>query len=282
MLKKIETVEHLPTGLHAEFVTITPEIASSYLDTNAENRKASRRFVEMFTADMKSGQWQITGDAIKFDKSRRLIDGQHRLMACVAAEKPFKTFVVYGLDRSVRNVVDTGKARTGGDLLAMQGIKNANNIATALRFLVNEKRGFSVRGGSSAVSNATLMRTHSKHPEIGLYVPMPGAFPRGISVGAVGYVNFVGSAILGKKGRAAAMISVLKTGQPDYEGDPIHRYRERIIRHYADSIGAHTDRVATFQTLKTAWNAFAKKDTIERLVWSPEPVAIDGLDLKDL
>ena len=262
-------------GVSIEMVTVTPEIAKSWLDKNTSNRKPNSRFVTRFIRDMKRKEWLITGDPIKFDKSGTLIDGQHRLSACVMAETPFDSYVAYGLDENARTVVDTGKARSGSDVLHMNGIKNANQLATALRILINEKSEANYR---SPVTNTELLAAFYKHPKMQLWAPYVGAFPNGISVSLVGYVAYVGGHVLGKKDRAAAMVEVLKTGKPDYDGDPIHRYREKIIRSKDDTIGHIRARDSVVWTLKHCWNLFAKRQPVGRLDWLKEDVEIIGLD----
>ena len=54
-----------------------------------ENRALGRRLraakIEQFRRDMLAGKWRLTGQAIHFNVRGQLIDGFHRLTACVAA-----------------------------------------------------------------------------------------------------------------------------------------------------------------------------------------------------
>ena len=72
-------------------VLITPEIAEAWLTQNNNNRPVSAGVIRKYARDMRADKWLFTGDAIRFDKNKNLIDGQHRLMACIAAETPFRT-----------------------------------------------------------------------------------------------------------------------------------------------------------------------------------------------
>ena len=267
-------------GVVIETTTVTPSIAAAWLDKNVQNRKRNARFVSRFARDMKNGDWQMTGDSIKFDKLNNLVDGQHRLTACVESGVNFKTIVVYGLEPASRDVVDTGKPRTNGDVLAMHGATNSVAVAATLRFLINEKRGFNEK---TAITHSELVEAFARHPNIGLYVPHPGFFPRSVSPFIVGYVNYVGSTLLhNKKGRAQAMMDVLKTGCPDYDDDPIHAYRERVIRAATSREKIVGNRAANASTFKYCWNAFAKREPIKRLKVQKTDFAIDGLDLDRL
>lgn len=281
MLKELNRTLRAP-DVKTEIVDITPGTAAAWLETNINNRKRHRRFVSQFARDMAAGRWVLTGDSIKFDTKRNLIDGQHRLAACVEANVPFKSIVVYGLPRSAQDVLDTGKARSGSDVLSMRQMPNTTNVAGTLKLLINEKRGTSNVGGVSAITHSEMLAALSKHPDLPLYVSTPGSFPRGISHSQVSYIRYVAAKLIGADELSAAMINVLKTGVPDYPGDPIHQFRERIVKTYAERIGASTSREATFWTLKHCWNCFAKREKVDRLKWRTSDVAIVGLDLRKL
>lgn len=266
-------------GLKIEYVEITPDIARSWLDTNQNNRRINKRFVSQFVQDMKSGNWQITGDAIRFDSNGTLIDGQHRLRACIEAGASFPSYVMYGLDPSSKEVIDTGKARSARDVLSMRGLTNSGAIATALKIIVIEKSGGA--GEAKGLTHTVITETLEKHPALPLWVPVPGTFPNGISVPLVGYVAYVNGHLLNHKSRAHAMVNVLKTGEPDYEGDPIHKYREKIIRSREESVASIRTRRSVLWTFKYCWNLFLKRKPLERLQWAREDVDLIGLD-KDL
>ncbi|MDP2620568.1 MAG: hypothetical protein Q8P46_10395, partial [Hyphomicrobiales bacterium] len=73
---------------------ITPELAREWLEkTNRKNRPLSELKWTAYAVDMLEGRWQYNGDAIRFGSDGVLLDGQHRLMACVEAGIPFETDV---------------------------------------------------------------------------------------------------------------------------------------------------------------------------------------------
>jgi len=265
-----------------EIMTVTPEIAAAWLENNVGNRKQMTRFKTQYARDMAAGEWKLSGDSIKFDRDRNLIDGQHRLAACVEAGVNFETVVAYGFDRDVRNVVDTGRARAPRDILTMNGVPNAPHVASTLKLLVNQKRGITNIGGQGTISHSELMDALDRHPSLPLYVYNGGVFPRGIQIAAVSYINYVACAMLGQRDEAERMIEVLKTGKQDYDGDPIHKFRERVIKNYADTKAAGRNRDAPLWTLKKAWNMFVQKKSIERLQFADSDVDIEGLDLSKL
>lgn len=124
--------------MNIEIIAVSPTLAAQWLATNTtNNRKIIKATVDRYANDMIKGKWQITGEAIKFDRDGKLIDGQHRLSAVVASHKTVKMAVVNGLDPEVLSVIDTGRTRTGGDALTIAGLaENANNIAALARKII--------------------------------------------------------------------------------------------------------------------------------------------------
>lgn len=102
----------------AKVETITPEIAKTMLGENVNNRRISRDNVNLFAREIRNGEWRFNGEAIKFGKDGRLLDGQHRLLAVIAADKPLTTLVIRGLEDETQQTMDSGKTRTLGDVLA--------------------------------------------------------------------------------------------------------------------------------------------------------------------
>jgi hypothetical protein len=120
-------------------VIITPEIAEAWLTQNNNNRPISAATIRKYARDMRADKWLFTGDAIRFDKNRVLIDGQHRLMACIAAETPFRSLVVYGVEPDAKSVIDGALMRRPSDVLAMDGYHNVLTLASAARWLALAK-----------------------------------------------------------------------------------------------------------------------------------------------
>jgi hypothetical protein len=95
---------------------VSPLLAAYILDHhNARNRKPAASTVAAYARDMRDGRWMRNGDRIRFDQDGNLIDGQHRLMAIVAAGISIPMDFVFGLPNSVRVTVDGGRTRSVGD-----------------------------------------------------------------------------------------------------------------------------------------------------------------------
>lgn len=101
---------------------VTPEMAKAWLEErNTNNRRIKDRTVQSFAHDMKAGKWDPDASDIKFARTGELIDGQHRLQACVLADVPFPTLVRTGVGQQTRQRVDTGTRRSAADAIKMAG-----------------------------------------------------------------------------------------------------------------------------------------------------------------
>lgn len=116
-------------------ILITPDIARHYLSMNTTNRRISDVKVAQYVRDILNDRWKSdTAECIKFSKSGKLIDGQHRLTAIVKANTPVSMCVVDGLGDDVFSVLDTGKSRNAGDSFKVAEIKNANVTPSIIAF----------------------------------------------------------------------------------------------------------------------------------------------------
>ena len=109
--------------ISAKFETISPSQAEKWLEQNPRNRNLSKRRVDRLVKSLKSGQWLCNGEAIKIADNGTLIDGQHRLTACMVSKKPMESFVVRGLPANAIATIDLGAPRTLGNHLQMAGYK---------------------------------------------------------------------------------------------------------------------------------------------------------------
>lgn len=123
------------TEIQAAMETITPETAKKMLSNNDNNRKISHHMVDLYAREMQNGEWSANGEAIKFSESGRLLDGQHRLMAVISSGIPLYTLVIRGLKDETQQTMDSGKKRSVGDALNLQGERNSNQLAAIARIV---------------------------------------------------------------------------------------------------------------------------------------------------
>lgn len=147
-----------------ETVVITPELAEKWLSLNTNNRPIRNGAVMKYAGDMVNGRWKLNGETIKLNGDR-LIDGQHRLRACIQAKTPFVSLVVHNVDAGVFDTIDRGMVRSFGQVLGIAGTKNANAVAAAARILWLLETGRSAIGGGDSTIGE-LEEIISRYPEI--------------------------------------------------------------------------------------------------------------------
>lgn len=142
-----------------DVVTITPEMAASLLQRNDHNRSIKRANVEFLKKQLKDGQWQLNGESVKISPSGRLLDGQHRLTACVESGIPFQTLVVHGVAEESQVTMDTGFVRDFANVLQLNGYKNTVNLSVTVRtcYMADTQGVAAAADGSfRKLSNSTL------------------------------------------------------------------------------------------------------------------------------
>lgn len=153
---------------HQYIATITPDVASSMLRANLHNRPISKTHVDDYAKAIKRGEWRLNGESIKLASDGTLLDGQHRLMAVIAAGHPITSYVTVGLEKDVFGSLDQGLRRKASDALAIAGEVNAYSLASAARAVVMLKTGIGKR--RPAISAAQCMDTLKDMPSLRFWV----------------------------------------------------------------------------------------------------------------
>lgn len=127
----------------ASFVSVSSDTAARWLKHNTHNRPLSETAVLRYQMDMEAGRFGLTGEPIQFSKSGVLLNGQNRLTALANCIPPISLtmLVVRGLDDDVQRYMDQGVKRTPGQQLALMGIRNSAQIASAVRLLMTWQGG---------------------------------------------------------------------------------------------------------------------------------------------
>ena len=117
--------------MKATVIAITPNYAEKLLKLNTNNRALNNSTVQKYASEMKAGNWKSNGDTITISKDR-LIDGQHRLKACVESNTPFETILVEGVVNDVFDTKDVGKRRSISDILSIAGERYTIPLAASI------------------------------------------------------------------------------------------------------------------------------------------------------
>jgi len=143
---------------------ITPEIATSLLERNNNNRKMRNKNVQALSFDIENGYWSMTGNAISLDNQGNLQDGQNRLQAIVNTDIAVPCVVVRGLPLSTMEVTDIGSSRSLGDTLKLEGTSDYNHLGATIRGVFLWKK-YGNPGVSDKPSQRSLLNFWRSNPD---------------------------------------------------------------------------------------------------------------------
>lgn len=108
---------------------------------NFKNRGLKKHQKQFLQGQIDSGKFVYNGETIIVGDNGQILNGQHRLAACVATGKPIEVLMVFGVPAAAFVTVDQGARRGGADVLCIEGHKNCNALAGALRQIDNYYKG---------------------------------------------------------------------------------------------------------------------------------------------
>lgn len=248
---------------------ITPAKATEMLKRNTNNRPFTPHTADGYARQINNNTWPDTGATIVFSQTGRLLDGQHRLYACIQTGKTIKFDIKFGIDDSAFAFIDAGKKRSSGDIFAINGVKNARLMSAATSRLINLQEDWP--GGARhdkqgyRYTSAEIYERFTEYLDLplstrpGMLFKREGDFLEGALAVALHY-------ICAKKCRrdADVFFKMFADGIGlKSKRDPVARLRVRLIKNKtADEHFGMRKKSAL--TLK-AWNAFRAGQTIGNL-----------------
>lgn len=142
--------------------TITPAMAAKFMEEHeavvrscgleSMNRIINDNTVTQYGRDMSQGKWEPNGETVKRSARGRIVDGQHRLWACIQSDTPFETgfmdnIAVKDEDRYFVTT-DIGRTKTPSAFISASGIGYGGIAAPAARLIMAYK------------THKTLTKTH--------------------------------------------------------------------------------------------------------------------------
>lgn len=254
-----------------EIKTITPAEAAEMVDSNREDRKINDGYVSQYARDMKNGEWELNGSTILIDKTRKRIDGNHRLLGCIEAGVPFTTLVVSDVKNEVKLTVDQGRGRSFTDQVSVAGFDPAT--AAAVRgYIKLSMLDRNDNGDYRRVTMKELMAELQTSPE--LYVK---AAKYGTKISKCAEFDFAGRVISG------SYVYLVKSC--GYEEEKITSFFNQVAN-LADTCSAtralnrtlsgwkrtHEWKKCPYETQQglviKAWNAFIKGEEVDYMSYS--------------
>jgi hypothetical protein len=142
---------------------ITPYTASQILKTQKLNRKVAQSRVLEYARRMEQSEWTVS-DAIKFDETGSLIDGQHLLMAVCRSGVEFWFPLIVGYPAYSQHVMDLGLNRTVAQIGQLQGLETTTHNVSIVRALFLPTAGYT-SAGSMLSSPQKVLNLLIQHKE---------------------------------------------------------------------------------------------------------------------
>jgi hypothetical protein len=237
-----------------ELLRITPQLAEELLRKNKNNRPLRNNYHERMARDMKANAWKLTGDTIKFDKEGNLIDGQHRLWACLDAEVPFDTFVAYDVEEGSFEVVDSGMKRSPSDAVFLRdkSQQNPGQLTAAANLLWKHTHKYLQKSSPVRPTTKETLKTIDDNPGLKDSMEAGRSVRHIVSPSVATFLHFVFSRVdpMG----ADRFFEGLATGEGLTTGSAVQSLRDRLIRNKT-SLAKLRQRDLLILMIK-AWNAF--------------------------
>jgi len=225
--------------MKAIIIIITPEQAKRWLEKNngggRGNRNVSQRQVNFLTESILRGQWVLNGETIKIGKDGSIIDGQHRLLAVVRANRSIESLVVFDCEPETYNTIDKGRARTAGETFRNLDVKNWNAIAAAtcvLKMLLSNTKSV------TALSTDERVAIYQEHGS--LLNPFSGCAKRLLPWGVNPSVELGIMAFLSHAGYANDSINDWFKSFADDRHDANQRLLNRALRNEKAAMGSRS------------------------------------------
>lgn len=260
-------IQNPPEG--SVFLHCTPAMAEEFLRLNDKNRPVSALTVRKYANRMRAG-WKNTGETIIVSKNGRLLNGQHRLEACLDSGCAFPVHIIFGIEDDAFAFMDIGRTRTCADIFAINGVENYTVMSAAALWLWRyEKAGMGEPGSETRPTHDKLYEFYLEHEGLqDSYTP--GTRFSANKVASPSLMTAL-HYICAQKNRAEAdaFFKVLATGIGlKSSREPTARLRKRLLD--ARIAGAALDDIYAAAFTVMTWNAIRKGEGAPLLRWRGE------------
>lgn len=236
-------------------IPITPELASRLLLRNTNNRAVSQRKVAEYANHMKLGMWKLNGETIKITEDGKILDGQHRLEACVKSNTSFSTYIVEVKDDTSFDTIDIGKKRNGSDTLSTLGEKNTVTLSAVLNMAAQYQEERDITRIRYAVSTLDIKKLLEENPgiqeSVSYAVAKYNRLERIVSKTVLAFCHFILSSV--DANEAELFLERLTSGEDLSRGSAELLLRNKLIFENTNNRSALPNRYVVALIFK-AWN----------------------------
>lgn len=222
-------------GESTAMMEITPEMAQYFLDNfNKENRNIQKTHIQMIARDIKNEKWMVNAQPICFTADPfapgatypdvRLLNGQHRLEACVHADMPIEVPIAIGIDRRAFSTYDSHAKKSVIRNNAGSGDRRIIAGAALIQWRIDNDLRFNDRARPSATE---LLNTVDLHPGLADQISLARRMKDYGSAGVMTF--FIYHVRHDAKHLAEEFLEKLESGQDIEKGSPITALRDKLM-----------------------------------------------------
>jgi hypothetical protein len=233
-------------------------MAIEWLERNTLNRHVRDTLVAELGRDMLAGRWRgHNGEAIRFDAEGRLVDGQHRLWACVNANVPFISLVVEGIDPEDYDTIGIGRKKAFVDFMREE--KNRTLLSSVVRLVFTWESGRlpmeMVSRSSTTASIKEMQETLTGNPDIRDAVnKVASHYSQGLVSQSYMSLLYYAAVRSGQKDKVEFFLSTLRDGLALDELSPIYHLRKLLLINKANRRKLRQPHILAL--LLKAWNQY--------------------------
>lgn len=252
-----------------EKLEIAPQTAREWLEVyNTKNRSMNIRKYERMAQSIKNGEWLFNAQPIVFDLNNVLLDGQHRLMACVMSDIAIKSLVVWGAQPESQSTMDLGTPRSVADVLALEGYSQHFARAALAKRIANYKN-LGLRhaiGQNTSPTHGEILREGRELPNPNRYLSQ--AVPIGrllrFNPSLVGLLMWLTDQI--DESDSEHFWGHLKSGADLSQGDAIFALRSWALDPDRNvTTNTYSAKLTQGAIIVKAWNKFRAGEPVARL-----------------
>lgn len=269
---------------------VSPQLADKWLGTQQYNRRLREDRVAHWVALIERGEWRLSNDALAFDESGHLINGQHRLTSVVVTEQTLPFIVARNLPVETQEIMDSGLTRQMVDALRARGETGLSTLASVLRWehrfrIIEASDGielFAGRHGDDRATTPSLLAIFEADPD-----SYREAAHEAGKVKTKVRIRPALAALFWRRfhhidaGIADAFFDCLMTGANLRKDDPVLQLRAFLMSSKARGAGpgARTPDFREAALICKAWNLWRDGDRRGALKWNYGPLTKEAFPL---
>lgn len=224
--------------------------------------------IKRYTEMMSNGEWVYNGEPVIFGDDGLILDGHHRLHACVQSGVPFVTDLSFGRPRDGFSTIDTGKFRSISHIAGLSGISDPRTTSTAYKWLYRlETDKLGSEGFNTKMPGYVLPELYARHPRLPDSVKLiPNGIKSFLTLGVAVFLHYYLSTVDSEC--TDRFFEHFVDGSGLSKDNAILVLRNNIIANKSAKKRSDLDNIHDMALVIKAWNHWRDGKKIKQIKWS--------------